>query len=227
MSCHKILLSGYSKSVFKLFYLADDEGISDLIESFKALMLVPIGDNLPAATILHWATEGYQKKLENLKNSAQVHSWIPISDKELQSIRQQVEDLESARSALSEEMTEIISSSKYVAVPLKFSDGELVSIVNPRSGYYKTVCNLQEDIERYSGYVNGQNSWASQQLSRQKEYLSQAGKFLSGNTLFVDKESKKMCSSCIFSMDKVEGMCAPGGPKCSAGLGHLFKKEDA
>ena len=213
--------------MFKLFYIADSDGISDLTEAYKALLVLKIGEEegIGEETVLGWVTSRFKYKIKVLDDKLNSYYSRYMSEEEKEAAASEIAKLKEKEEACTNSVTSILENCEYLATPLRFVHGELVAVVNPRSDYYKSIDRMQQHIEHVMGYSSNLSGWAASNLERQKKMLLECGKPLAGATLFVNARAKKMCSSCIYSMDRVEGLCSPGGPKCPEGLNHLFQKE--
>lgn len=226
MSAYKIVISGYSTAEFKLFYLTDEEGLSDLCESYKALLALKIGDSkgcIPKNKILGMIENQFHRKINALEKQIYYHS--SEEEKSANALEKQeiFLNMETETAAISE----LIDVCPYLATPIKEEKGVMGPLINPRSAHYKRVQSLMESLYSY-GHLNQTHLsyWARSSVERTKREMLSLGEVFEGAKLFIKSDPRKLCSGCIYSMERIEGMCAPGGPRCHEGLSHLLKGGD-
>lgn len=225
MSAYKVVLSGYNTAAFKLFYLADEEGISDLCESYRALLALKIGNSkgcIPKEQILQMVEDQFHRKINALDKRIYYHS----SEEEKSANALEKQEIFLDMETKTSELSELLKECSYLASPIKVAHSEMGPLINPRSTHYRRMQSLMESLSSYGDLsVTHLGSWASASRERTKRDIQSLGEIFEGAKLFIKAEPRKMCSGCIYSMERVEGLCAPGGPRCHEGLSHLLKED--
>jgi len=222
MSAYKVVLSGYSTAAFKLFYLSDEEGLSDLAESYAALLALKIGDSkgcIPKDQIIGMVEDQFHRKINALEKKIYYHS----SEEEKRSNALEKQEIFLNMETETRAITLLLEECQYLASPIKIGKEGMGPLVNPRSTHFRRVQNTMESLASYSGlYASNIGPWARSSLERTKREILGLGEVFDGAKIFIKSNPRKLCSGCLYSMDRVEGMCAPVGPKCHEGLSHLL-----
>lgn len=221
----KITLRGYNTHVpFKLFYLCDDDGVSDLAEAFKVVLLLPYsGDEELAAMIKLWTLSSYEKELEVINNvrpyylvGAELEEWTKNEASKKKAIEEELLEISQKLIADMENATSIV-------VPLslhkKPQENKLKYLGNKRFSVFKEIRKIEKSIEeRYSwGHVSG---WALTSIERDKQRLLDFQKWMKRAKLLLNGEvTRHPCMLCTRALEQLEGRCGFGGTHCEDNLG--------
>ena len=224
----KITLKGYiTQSPFKLMYLADENGVSDLAEAFPALILINILSEEFSETIKAWASAPYRKKRDNERNRYISRGWgsdpslIEKYNQELAERADNVKTLESMISEIHLDIDNALQESKFLVVPITLdAGGNIRYLVNPKSlrakSITKTMGNLRDAIQSrdWGGWYR-----STEESCRRNLLRMQSEEWLLGAKLITNGEVKKHpCIMCPGATDSLEGACAFGGPTCKENL---------
>ena len=220
----KITIRGYNTSVpFKLFYLCDDDGVSDLAEAFKVLLLLPFsGDEELISQITYWTVASYKQELSNRHNSRPyylVGDELEAWNAEDQKVR---ENLNTDIDKITKQLEEDLKSTTCILVPIsmrKKPETNLRYFGNKRYYTFKQIQKLEKSVEEKLGW-GSLHGWHLNSLERYKNELLQNQRWMKNAKLMINGEvTRHPCMMCTRALDSLEGLCAFGGTYCEENLG--------
>lgn len=228
---HKINLKGYiTGSPFKLMYLADEEGITDLADAYPVLLLIPIVKDFKEE-LLAWASSTYTKVHDSEKNRYIYKSWreedseyaerLQVREENVAHARQLVEDCVLALSPILEESTALL-------VPITLNkDRGIKYLINKNSAHSRGILKIEKGLAEAAAHKNWGGWYASQEEYYRKMLLKHnSAVWISKSKLLIKGEVKRHpCVMCPNAFDSLQGACAFGGSTCQENLSTLFKEK--
>jgi hypothetical protein len=221
----KITLRGYNTHVpFKLFYLCDDDGVSDLSEAFKVLLLLPYGKNEELSVFIKtWAVASYKKDLDEIENSRPYFLSGTDLDAWHKAEASKKESLKTKLLEVSQELLEDMKQATSIVVPFsmnkKPASTTLKYIGNKRFLPFKELQKMEKSMaEKYSwGHLDG---WSLTSLERTKRKILSQQRWLKNAKLILKGEvTRHPCMLCPRALEQLEGKCGFGGMYCNDSLG--------
>lgn len=229
---HKISIKGYiTGSPFKLMYLADEEGINDLADSYTVLLLLPIVEGFKDK-ILEWASCPYTKVKSNEQNRYVYRGWDEedfIYNKRLEEREENVKQAQDLISSCSVELSPIVDKSTALLVPLPLTKNrDIRYLVNKKSTRHKEILKLERNLEEALSNKNWGGWYASQEDFNRRALIKENSIiWLTKSKLVINSEIKRHpCVMCPNAMEALNGSCAFGGSTCSENLSKLFKENN-
>lgn len=229
---HKISLKGYTTgSPFKLFYFADEEGISDLVEAYYMLLILPLTENISKANARIWASSPYYKKRED-ELAEYNNSWWPGSEKErlnhTEGRAALTAKLDSDIATFERELEPIIERAKALLVPININSKtrEIRYLVNSRNMLVRKAVKLELELQESIQHKSW-GGWYLSQIQSGKANILNSNQWARNFKIIQNGELKKHpCVLCPRALESLEGLCAFGGGYCSESLTKLLRRDD-
>ena len=144
---NKISFKGYvTGSPFKLMYLADETGISDLSEAYPVLLLLPIISEEAREEVLTWVSSPYSKYKHDEKNRYIYRGWQQDDSeykKELAERDAKVSYLEDIERSCIESLDSILVEGTSIVVPIALTkEKDIRYLLNTKSTRVKGIKEL-------------------------------------------------------------------------------------
>lgn len=228
---HKIVFKGYiTGSPFKLMYLADEVGVSDLSEAYPSLLLLPVINEDTKNELIEWVTSPYSKYKETERNRYIYRNWKQTDEdynKELKARDDTVAYLEKIETECTEHLEKTMSEGTSIVVPISLNkNGNIRYLVNSRSNRAKAISKLEKNLWEAVTHRNW-GAWYVTQEERTRAsllHLNSEPWFKNAKLVINSKVKRHPCVMCPNSMDQLQGGCAFGGSSCAENLSSIFKE---
>lgn len=218
---HKVTVKGYNNvSPFKLFYLADNIGLSDLSESFKLLLLLPIESKDKKDLVRSWVMSTYLAKEDRLKN-AYISSYN-VTTEEYESLlaenKRQLKECQQLQISIKDELEPILSVCDYLVTPVTSKKGVIKSVVNTKCSLSREAFKREKQLSKLNDYA-GYGNYYTNQINYLKSLNLKQASWTIGSKLILNGQVKKHpCVMCPNALEQLEGLCSFGGSLCAEKL---------
>ena len=232
---HKITLRGYvTGSPFKLMYLADEDGISDLAEAYPVLLLLPLNieKSVLREKILEWASSVYSNLLHKQKDQYLYRYWKETETEYKKRVDEKEKNVLQCKELVNstvESLTPIIDLSSALIVPIPLTkDKEIRYLMNTKSGRCKSIYKIEKNLQEAISNKNWGGWYATQEdFYRKSMHRANYADWLNKAKLIVNSEIKRHpCVMCPNATEALNGGCALGGSTCSENLSKIFKEKE-
>tara|TARA_B100000214_G_scaffold356814_2_gene315746 strand:+ start:938 stop:1645 length:708 start_codon:yes stop_codon:yes gene_type:complete len=233
---HKISFKGYSSQIpFKLIYLADEVGMSDLVEMYPFLLMAPISNSdtkgVEKSTVIEWLANHYESKLDTLTSRERPKIWqYNTKEREVEykemfdKYNSKYEDLEKRGKEAVESLKEKLQDSQYIIVPivvkgLGMAYQYLEHLVNRNFKLVKDIRRSEKAVAKYANW-----SWSTYYVTSERKTLKCLSEWISEFKLVRRGSVAGMpCSVCPRAFHQMEGNCGFGGKECTSNLVKALK----
>ena len=232
---HKISFNGYSSQIpFKLIYLADEIGMSDLVDMYPFLLMAPISNSdtegVKKSEVIEWLNNHYESKLDTLTSRERPKIWQYNNKERELEYKEMMDKYNEKYGSLEKIGKEVVDSVKnklqdaqYILAPIVLTAhppyAQIDYMVNPNFKVVKDIRRSEKAVTKYANW-----SWSTYYVNSERKTLKSLSEWSSNFKLVRRGSVAGMpCSVCPRAFHQMEGNCGFGGKECTSNLVKALK----